>query len=162
MFFLRKKKKREKKFQQWVGDKRHRNRICPKRLIHPLQPTVPIRYTNNKQNKTSLSLFKTPKPHNSQSPNFPTISFLSPQNSHMGILKYSPNQMDLLLNSFTWSGWVCDRYTLVLLLIAFRYVCQNCFFVFLFACFCFFSFSIQQNFPGMLLYSTLVYSLHFS
>ena len=45
----------------------------------------------------SLSLLKNSKTHNSQSLIFPTISFLSRGNSHMGTLKYSPNQMGLLL-----------------------------------------------------------------
>ena len=44
----------------------------------------------------SLSLLKNSKTHNSQSLIFPTISFLSRENSHMGTLKYSPNQMGLL------------------------------------------------------------------
>ena len=66
---------------------------CPKESRYSLSLLF-----SKKKNSLSLSLsrLKNSKTHNSQSLIFPTISFLSRENSHMGTLKYSPNQMGLL------------------------------------------------------------------
>ena len=61
-----------------------------------LSLSLSLLFSKKKKKKNSLILLKNSKTHNSQSLIFPTISFLSRENSHMGTLKYSPNQMGLL------------------------------------------------------------------
>ena len=67
---------------------------CPKESRYSLS----LLFSKKKKLSLSLSLsrLKNSKTHTSQSLIFPTISFLSRENSHMGTLKYSPNQMGLL------------------------------------------------------------------
>ena len=71
-------------------------------IVQKRAATLSLSYSSKKLSlplslSLSLSLLKNSKTHNSQSLIFPTISFLSRENSHMGTLKYSPNQMGLLL-----------------------------------------------------------------